>query len=507
MSVNRPDRYGAADVVIVGGGSAGAVLAGRLSEDPSRTVVLLEAGHAYQPDDFPRALLDSAQVGDADNDWGYLARANDPTPHIAVPRGKVLGGSSTVNAAVAIRARADDFAKWAAHGAEGWSFDEVIATFKELENTPVGDDEFHGRSGPLAIRQHSDEELTPSLKAFIDASVHHGFNRVHDFNGADQNGVDSVPLNVIDGIRQNTGLAYLTAEVRSRPNLTIVGDVLVDTVLFDGTNATGVIAADGTIYPAREVVLSAGSYGTPVILLRSGVGPAAELASLGIDVVVDLPVGQHLHDQPIYATAYALSTGALEMTPVAGGLLWTASSDATGDELDLHIASSHLIDSSCSPSGGAIALAIAVVLPDSYGTVRLASRNPKEAPLIDFNFLATSQDRRRMLEGIKLSRAIARNAVFAPFVTAELLPGDAVTGDEALATAVEANVNAYGHPTSTAPMGGPNDPWAVVDSLGAVKGLAGLRIVDASIIPQVPSAPTNLTTIMVAEHIAKKAYR
>jgi choline dehydrogenase len=505
--MNSPDQQGAPAIVIVGGGSAGAVLAARLSEDPSRAVVLLEAGRAYKPDDYPQVLLNSARLADADHDWGYTARVNDQTPPIIAPRGRALGGSSAVNAAVAIRARAGDFDSWAAHGVEGWSFDEVIDTFKELENTPDGDDEFHGRSGPLAIRQHSDEELTPSLKAFIDACVYHGFPRVHDFNGAEQNGVDGVPLNVLDGVRQNTGLAYLTEEVRNRPNLTIIGDVHVDTVRFDGSHATGVVAADGTVYPAGEVILSAGSYGTPAILLRSGVGPAAELAALGIDVVADLPVGQHLQDQPIYATAYALSPRALEMTPAAGGLLWTASRDATADELDLHIASSHLIDGSYSPTGGAIALAVAVVLPDSYGTVRLASRDPKEAPVIDLNLLSTARDRRRMLDGVKLARAIARNEVFAPFVTAELIPGDAVTSDEALAHAIQSNLNAYGHPTSTAPMGGPDDPWAVVDALGAVKGVAGLRVVDTSIIPQVPSAPTNLTTIMLAEHIAKRVHR
>jgi choline dehydrogenase len=507
LSVTSPDRHGAADVVIVGGGSAGAALAARLSENPSRTVALLEAGHAYQPRDYPQVLLNSAQVGDADHDWGYTARANDQTRQIIAPRGKALGGSSAVNAGVAIRARADDFAKWAALGVEGWSFDEVMATFKELENTPDGDDKFHGRSGPLPIRQHSDEQLTPSLRAFIDACVYQGFPRIHDFNGTDQNGVGGVPLNVLDGVRQNTGLVYLTDEVRGRPNLTIAGDVLVDTVLFDGSIATGVVAADGTVYPAREVVLSAGSYGSPAILLRSGVGPAAELAALGIDVVVDLPVGRRLQDQPIYGTAYALSPGALEMTPPAGALLWTASREAAVDELDLHVAGSHLIDGFYSPTGGAIVLAVAVVLPDSYGTVRLASRNPKEAPRIDFNFLATPRDRRRMIEGVKLSRAIARNDVFAPFVNSEMLPGDAVSDDDALAQAVETNLNAYGHPTSTAPMGGPDDPRAVVDSLGAVKGLVGLRVVDASIIPQVPSAAPNLTTIMLAEHIAKKAYR
>jgi choline dehydrogenase len=290
-----------------------------------------------------------------------------------------------VNATVALRARPADFAKWGAHGAEGWSFDDALPAFKLLENTPAGDDAYHGRTGPLPIRQRTDAELTPSLRGFVDAAVAQGFKRVHDFNGADQNGTDGYPVDVVDGVRQNTGLVYLTAEVRRRPNLTIRGDVTIDRVLFDATTATGVLAADGTVYRAREVILSGGTYGSPAILLRSGIGPAGDLTTLSIDVVADLPVGQRLQDQPGYANAYALAPGYLEMTPAVGSLLWTASTEAVGDELDLHIT-------------------------------------------------------------------------------------------------------------------------AVVDSVGAVKGVSGLRVVDASIIPEVPSATTNVTVIMLAERIYQRVY-
>jgi choline dehydrogenase len=493
------------DVVIVGGGSAGAVLAARLSEDVTRSVLLLEAGPAYAPDAYPVELLNANVVGDPAHDWGYSTRGNATNPQIPTPRGKVLGGSSAVNAAVAIRARAADLAKWASYGVDGWSYDEVLPTFKQMENTPTGDDAYHGRTGPLSVRQRSDEELTPSLLGFVEASVAHGFKRVHDFNGAEQNGADAYPVDVVDGVRQSTGLAYLTPTVRARPNLTIRGDVNVDRVLFDGQRAVGVSTADGTIYRAGEVVLSGGTYGSPAILLRSGVGPADDLRSLGIEVVADLPVGQRLHDQPFYYNAYALAPEYLQMTPAVGSLLWTASSEAIGDELDLHITATHLLDGSYSPTGGAIVLATSVVQPESRGTLRLASRDPNEAPLIDNNFLATDRDARRMLEGVKLSRAIGRNEVFAPFSAGEMMPGDAIT-DDALPEVIAGNLAIYGHPTSTVPMGGPGNSSAVVDAVGAVYGLTGLRVADASIIPEIPSTVTNLTTIMVAERIYQRVY-
>jgi choline dehydrogenase len=339
----------------------------------------------------------------------------------------------------------------------------------------------------------------------MEAAVAHGFKRVHDFNGAEQNGAGGAALNVVDGIRQNAALAYLTADVRRRPNLMIRGDVTVDRVLFDGTTAAGVVAADGTAYRGREVILSGGAYGSASILLRSGVGQAGELTALGIGVVADLPVGQRLQDHPFFYNAYALAPGSLQMTPAVGSLLWTASSEAAAGELDLHITATHLLDGSFSPTGGAIVLAASVVQPESRGTLRLASQDPGDAPLIDNRFLATGRDARRMLEAVRLGRAIARNPVFAPFTAGELIPGDAVT-DDTLAQVIAGNLAIYGHPTSTAPMGGPGDPWTVVDSVGAVKGVNALRVVDASIIPDIPSAAINLTVIMLAERIFQRVY-
>lgn len=506
-SPQGPKSQQVVDVLIVGGGSAGAVMARRLSESATRNVLLLEAGRDFSAWDYPHVLSDSDIVGgttrfDWGYDWGYATQPGYVNHPIKAVRGKVLGGSSAINGAVAIRARPQDFADW---NLPGWAYSDVLPAFRRLENHDGGESGLHGNSGPLPVRQLARDDLTPMQRAFVDATLVNGFASVDDFDGANANGVGPYSMNVVNGVRVNTGMAYLSNDVRARGNLRIRGGVQVDRVLFDHDRAIGVVLASGETIHAGEVVLSAGTYGSAAILLRSGVGPQADLSTLGIRHVADLPVGLRLKDHPFYYNAYAARPDRVgAASPAIGAFLWTRSSHADHGDLDLHITATHLFPQEQSPTKAGFVLAVALTRPDSVGRLKLADRHAATAPLIDLNFLGEQRDRVRLLEGIRLARRIGATAPLSSLIDSELNPGSKAVGDDALLASARATLDTYHHPTSTAPMGPINDPHAVVDLEGRVHGVRGLRVVDASIFPDAISVATNITTIAVAEHIASR---
>ncbi len=379
----------------------------------------------------------------------------------------------------------------------------MLPAFRRMERTSAGADALHGRSGPFPIHQLGFEETSDMQRAFVETAIRAGFPHVADFNSREPFGASSYPMNTRMGNRLNTGMTYLDAATRARPNLTIRRMSQVDSVILDGNRATGVRLIGGEEVLAADVILSGGSYGSPAILMRSGIGPAAELRRLDIKVAADLPVGKRLQDHPMYFSVWAArkDTVGLGFPPV-GAILWGRSKQAAPGDLDLHVVPVHYGDPKNSPTGAIFMLAIVNTRPASIGTFKLRSRDPRDPPVIDLAFLKEQRDRDGLVDGVELVRAFVAMAPLSRFIHGELAPGRAADTRAKIEASLAGSLDTYHHPTSTVPMGGDRDPHAVVDGQGRVRGIRNLRVVDASIFPDVPSVATNLTTLVAAEHIA-----
>jgi choline dehydrogenase len=482
------------------------VLAARLSEDAACQVVLLEAGQDLAGlADTPPDVLDASGPTLA-HDWGYLAEPDRLGRRTALPRARLIGGCSATNGCFALRGAPADYDGWAQMGNPGWSFEEVLPFFCRLEADADFGDQWHGRDGPLPIRRHPRTELNPVQAAFIDAACTCGLPYVADHNRPGVMGAGPLPRNVRNGVRMSTALTYL-AGARGRPNLTVRGSAIADRVEVRRGAATGVRLAGGEIVPADRVVLAAGAYASPAILQRSGIGPSAQLRSLGIGMAADLPgVGENLTDHPLVAVDLPTRRG------TAGPRFQTMATVRSqlapaGGAPDLHLFAAGPFDASrdAGSADAVFGLVTGLVLPYSRGWVRLRSADPADPPRIDVAHLRHPDDMRRMIEATLLARAISRTAPLVDLVDgAELTPGPLVGDDDtdAIAASIASRVDTYHHPVGTCSMGRDPGTGAVVDARGRVHGIEHLYVADASIMPTIPSANTNLPTIMIAERIA-----
>ena len=508
------------DYVIVGGGSAGSVLATRLTEDPDKSVLLLEAGPDYVGiDQLPESVKQgnnpwiSAYGPDA-HSWNYEAVAREGKTPFIVPRGKVTGGSSAINGQIFFRGVPDDYDEWAEQGNSGWSFQECLPYFRKSEtDLDFGGDDFHGSEGPIPVRRYGKDEVIPTAKAFWDACIAMGFPEYLDSNHPDSTGISPRPMNNIDGVRMSTALTYLGL-ARHRLNLTIRGNILVRKVLFEEKTAVGVEAeSDGETFNvyAKEVVLCGGAINTPQTMMLSGIGPSEHLAQLGIDIIHEAQgVGENLRDHPSIFMPFLANLDAPDaFTPaIQVGMRYTT----PGSELHNDMTMAPLLMTSehrpprfavgvddAAFSGFACALQKAL----TSGTIKLVSSDPKDYPIINYNYLSDPVDIRKMREAVRLANQIAERPEFENILIERLEPSeDILNSDDLLDEWILNNVTTQHHSSGTCKMGPKSDPAAVVDPKGLVHGVHNLRIVDASIMPDVIRANTNSTTIMMAERIA-----
>ncbi len=508
------------DYVIVGAGSAGCVLANRLSEDPGVRVAVLEAGPLDTSQDIhlPLGYLKLAR----ELDWGYVSAPEQQCDgrRIALPRGRVLGGSSSTNAMLYIRGNHLDYDAW---GVSGWSWEDLLPYFLRAEDNERGGSRWHGVGGPLAVSEP--RAVNAISRAFLDAAVEAGLPHNEDFNGAAQDGVGVYQLTQRDGLRASAAVAYLHP-AQQRANLTVMTDTYARRVLFEQSRAVGVqVSKDGRtqrLRAEREVILCAGAYNSPQLLMLSGVGPAGHLQAHEIEVLVDLPaVGENLSDHPATELLWmtpqpqdrerrrrwrsarlllATQTGAFGSNLAEAGGFARIAAGAPAPDTQFHVAPVQFLDEGASdPEAHGVWVSPCLLTPQSRGSVRLASGDPSARPVVHNAFYTSGDDRQRMVAAVRLALDICAQ----PALTGHCAePFAAPAGEEpdALSSFVSRSTFAFYHPVGTCRMGEDRD--AVVDPQLRVNGLEGLRVVDASVMPTVPRGNTNAPTIALAERAA-----
>ncbi len=523
------------DFIVVGAGSAGCAVAARLSEDPATRVLLLEAGGEDRNRWIHIPLGFGKTFADPSVNWCY---ETEPDPGAADrrvywPRGKVLGGSSSINGMVYIRGQAEDFDHWRQLGNTGWSFDDVLPYFKRAEHQVRGADGFHGAGGPLCV---SDVAQHPICEAFIAATTELGFPRNDDFNGASQDGAGYHQTTTRNGRRCSTAVGYLRPAMQ-RPNLRVITEALTEKIIFEGRRATGVAFRRGgrlfTATSSSEVILCGGAVNSPQLLMLSGIGPREHLAEFELPVVHHLAgVGQSLQDHysapiklksrlPVTVNDVMLSStrklkaglqyymfhrGPLSMISSPAALFARTRPELASPDIKCSISpfSADRPQDGLHPWSGFTMIAYQL-RPESRGQIKLRSASPTDPPAVYPNYLATETDQRTIVAGLKLCRQLLANPHLQRFIESEFLPGPAVhTDEELLAFARQRGGTVY-HPTSTCKMG--DDPMAVVDAELKVHGIEGLRVADASIMPTVVSGNTNAATIMIGERAADMVRR
>ncbi len=496
------------DILIIGAGSSGSAIAARASEDPNMTVALIEAGPDYpDPSQTPFDLVNSHNNSYRDHDWGL---SYEPTRGRSVifPRGRVAGGSSAVNTTIALRGVPEDYDEWAGLGNPAWAWDRVLGAFTRLErDLDFGDASYHGDAGPISIRRYPSAELLPQHAAFLESARALGYPECPDGNDPWAAGAGPQPMNKLGRLRVSCAIGYL-APARARPNLTIRANTFVRRLVLEGKRCTGVEVErpDGTIegISARLVVLCAGAILTPAILMRSGIGPRAQLEALSIDVQRDVPgVGANLSDHPaLSVTCLVKDPSIIDFdSPLIQTILrYTAKGSEKRNDLQIEQLSF------VGRKGGPAMFGIAAVLEYQHGRgeLRLNSAAPHDAPIIENRFCEDERDVARLAGCFKDALAFTRIAPLADQIEAISFPDPTRSLDDSDIAALCRRFAGSGfHPCGTAKMGPASDPLAVVDEHGCCHSVDQLVVADASIMPSVPRANTNLTCIMIGEMVGE----